>query len=398
MSTPNQDFDKSETATPWKLEQARQRGTIGRSVEVTAATVFAVAVVWLDGRGWSSVMAQFRFDQALLTQAGQGALSEARLWLLLQSMVLDTLRLLAPLLVGLVLAALVGNLIQNRPNFTFKPLQPDWQRLNPVAGLKRLLSVRTLYEGARAVLKCGLLIAALWFALSDLARQFYAVAALPAAAYLHRLVDDVASLGLRVALLLGVLALIDLAWTRRRFARDMRMSRRELRDEVKHREGDPRIRARLRQLRLEALKRSLSIRRTGEGDVLITNPTHIAVSLRYRHGEMDAPLLVAKGAGLLAAAMRAIAARHHIPIVHSPVLARQLYRALEPGVSVPADLYAPVARILVWVLAMREAHGASRGGPSAASGSAGSARATGSTGATGATAFAPDLARGGQPA
>lgn len=358
MTPSDQEFDKSEAATPYKLEEARKRGTVGRSVELIAALVFVVAVAYVHARGWSTVLAQFRFDQALLLQAGQGALSGPRLWLLLHTMLVDTLQLFAPFLLTLMIAAVLGNLVQNRPGFTFKPLVPDWKRINPATGLRRLFSLRTLYEGLRTVLKSVLLLLVIWFALKELSRQFYEVAALPAGALLQRWIADAAVLGMRVALLLAILALIDLAWTRRRFAREMRMSRRDLRDEIKHREGDPRIRARLRQLRIEALKRTLAARRTGDGDVLITNPTHIAVSLRYRHGEMAAPVMVAKGAGMLAAVMRALAARHIIPVVRSPALARELYRQVEPGVAVPAELYAPVARILVWVLAMRDARGA----------------------------------------
>lgn len=352
------DLDKSEAATPHKLQEGRKRGSIGRSVDAIAALVFVTAVVFVHGRGWQTMQDQFRFDQALLLQAAQGGLTPARIWLLIQTTIAESLSLIAPFLIALMIAALLGNMLQNAPTFTLKPLQPDWQRINPVKGLKRLFSVRTLYDSARAVLKCVLLATVIYFALKDLARQFYSLTNMPAGAYLRVFLDDLAAMGIRVALMLVLLALIDLAWSRREFAKQMRMSRRELRDEVKQREGDPRIRARLRQLRLEALKRSLSVRKTGDGDVLITNPTHIAVSLRYRHGEMAAPQLVAKGAGLVAAAMRGIAARRGIPVVQNPSLARQLYKQVDFGQPVPAHLFAQVARILVWVIAMRDARNA----------------------------------------
>jgi flagellar biosynthetic protein FlhB len=135
----------------------------------------------------------------------------------------------------------------------------------------------------------------------------------------------------------------------------MRMSRRDVKDEHKNREGDPRIRYRLRELRREALRRSVAARKTSTADVLLTNPTHVAVALRYVHGEMSSPQLVAKGAGVLAAGMRKIAARHRIPVVQNPPLARQLFRELEVDQHVPPELYSQVARILVWVFAMRDA-------------------------------------------
>jgi len=352
-----EDLDKSESATPYKLQEARKRGSIGKSADAVAALVFAAAVAYVYSRGWSDVQAQFRFDQALFLQAAAG-LSQVQLWQMIHDAVLGTVSLLTPFLISLMLAASFGNAIQNTPTFTLKPLQPDWQRINPVRGLKRLFSIRTVYDAARAWLKLGLLAAVIYFAISDLAHQYHELSNQSAGSFLRRFLDDLAAMGFRVALMLGLLALLDLAYSRHEFAQQMRMSRRELRDEVKRREGDPRIRSRLRQLRLEMLKRSLSIRKTGDGDVLITNPTHLAVALRYRHGEMAAPQLVAKGAGALAADMRAIAARRGIPVVQNRTLARQLYKQVDFGAAVPADLYAPVARILVWVIAMRDARSA----------------------------------------
>ncbi|HVE55129.1 MAG TPA: EscU/YscU/HrcU family type III secretion system export apparatus switch protein, partial [Ramlibacter sp.] len=169
------------------------------------------------------------------------------------------------------------------------------------------------------------------------------------------LLEDFASLGLKLAAVLWLIALVDLIFTRRQFAKKMRMSHRELKDEVKQREGDPRVRSRLRELRRDMRKRSNSVRHTRNADVLITNPTHVAVALRYEHGRMPAPQVVAKGRGFLAAAMRVIAARHNIPVVQNPPLARRLYKEVSLQRDVPPALFADVARIIVWVMAMRDA-------------------------------------------
>jgi flagellar biosynthetic protein FlhB len=159
---------------------------------------------------------------------------------------------------------------------------------------------------------------------------------------------------MKMALILALIAAVDWMYTRREFSKKMKMSRRELKDESKNREGDPRIRARLRELRREALKRTLTVRNTRDADVLLTNPTHVAVALRYSHGEMSSPQLVAKGAGRVAGAMRKIASEHNIPIVQNPALARRLFRELAVEQHVPQAMYAEVARIIVWVFAMRE--------------------------------------------
>jgi flagellar biosynthesis protein FlhB len=127
-----------------------------------------------------------------------------------------------------------------------------------------------------------------------------------------------------------------------------------VKEEFRNREGDPRIRARLRELRAQLLRRTQSLRNTGTADVVLANPTHYAVALRYVHGEMDAPRVVAKGAGQLAAAMRALAGRRHIPVVENPPLARLLFRSADLDQAIPVSTHAEVARIIVWVFAMRE--------------------------------------------
>jgi flagellar biosynthetic protein FlhB len=248
---------------------------------------------------------------------------------------------------------------------SFEPLKFDPERINPVAGLQRLLSLRTLFEGLRVCLKLVALTLAAWFALRALLPHLLVLASLSPAAFLRVLAEDLASLGLKIALALALIALLDIAFTRREFGRKMRMSRRELKDEFKEREGDPRIRARLRELRNEMRKRSRALNNTGTADVVVTNPTHYAVALRYVHGEMPAPRLVAKGSGQLAAAMREIAWRHRIPIVQNPPLARRLFRKMAIDDHVPPDFHAEVARIIVWIHALRERRQAFAAGGSA---------------------------------
>jgi flagellar biosynthetic protein FlhB len=245
-------------------------------------------------------------------------------------------------------------MLQTGPILSFEPVKADFDRINPVNGLKRIFSMRVLFDAARALVKLGLLSLVAFLGLEALTGQFYALPSLSPVGYLRTLLNDLASLGLKMALILGLIALVDLMYTRHAFAKKMRMSQRELKDEVKQREGDPRIRARMRELRREMLKRSLALRQTRNADVLITNPTHLAVALKYEHGRMVSPQLLAKGAGQLAAAMRDIAARHRISVVQNPSLARRLYRELPVDHPVPPELYAQVARIIVWVFAMRE--------------------------------------------
>lgn len=351
----DQDLNRNEAATPYKLEKARERGQAAKSTDVVSAAVFAVAVVYLYWKGWDGLRAQFQYDQALLVSAGRIVATPANLWSLLGGMVRDTMIMLAPFLGVMVIAAILANVMQTGPMLSFEPVKPDFSRINPVAALKKLFSMRTLFEGLRAVLKLVALSLVVYYALKSLTHQFFHLAALPAPVLARTMVEDVASTGLKIALALGLIALLDLGFTRRQFAKQMRMSRREMTEEHKNREGDPRIKARIRELRREMLKRSQALRKTGGADVLITNPTHVAVALRYVHGEMDSPQLVAKGAGALASVMRQIAARRGIPVVQNPPLARALFNDLGVDQHVTTEHFAQVARILVWVFAMREA-------------------------------------------
>lgn len=354
-----QDLDRNSAATPHKLQKAKERGQVAKSADVVSAVVFAAAVVYLTWQGWGAMRDQFRFDHAMLAQAGQA--NAAMLWPLVATALVGTFSWLLPFFASIMLAAIVANLGQTGPILTMDPITADFDRLNPINGFKKVFSLRTLFDLARACIKLVLLLAVSYFALKALAPQFYNLSSLSALGHLKTLLDDVSSLGLKMVMILGLIALVDLIFTKREFAKKMRMSKREITDETKNRDGDPRVRSRMRELRRELRKRSQSLRQTKNADVVLTNPTHVAVALRYVHGQMVSPQVLAKGSGFLAAAMRQIAARHGIPVVQSPLLARRLYKELDVQHHVPEHLFAEVARIIVWVFAMRGRQAGARG-------------------------------------
>lgn len=351
-----QDLDKNADATPYKLEKAKEKGQVAKSPEVVSLLVFAVAVVYGSWLGVDKLREQFRFSLALLVQALNMPASAGGTWYLVEQMALSTAVLLAPFLAALMLAAIIGNLAQTGVVLSFEPLKMDLQRINPVTGFKRIFSLRTLFDGVRGSIKLVVLSAVAWLVLRGMAdSQFHGVASLSIPGFLKLLVGDMATLCFKLLLALLAIAALDLLFTRHEFAKKMRMSQRELKDEHKNREGDPRIKARMRELRQEQLQKSKSLRATQGADVLITNPTHVAIALKYEHGAMHSPLLLAKGKGKVAGAMRELAFSRRIPIVHSPALARQLFAEMAVNQHVPPHLYAPVARIIVWIFAMREA-------------------------------------------
>lgn len=350
----DQDIDRSEAATPFKLQKARERGQTARSADLVAAAVFASGMVFLAWQGWEATVALLRLCRFALEQAGPAAMTAAGLWPLMAALLVGVAGVLLPFLLLLPLAAALGSLAQTGPVLAIEPLKADFARINPATGLKRVFSMRTLFDAARACLKLAILGLAAWLALRSLLPQFHAVASQSPLNFLQLLIGDTADLGLKMALALGLVACVDVLFTRREFGQKMRMSRRELKDEFKNREGDPRIRARLRDLRREMLKRSLALRSTRDADVVLINPTHYAVALRYVHGEMEAPKVTAKGAGQLAAAMREIASRHRVAVVQNAPLARRLFRETDIDQYIPVALHPQVAKIIVWVFALRE--------------------------------------------
>jgi flagellar biosynthetic protein FlhB len=350
----DQDIDRSEQATPFKLQKARERGQTARSVDAVACAVFLVAVACLAWQGGETCVALLRLARAALAQAGQPDPAGAALWPLAARLASGAAGVLLPLLLALPLAAVLASVAQSGMVFSFTPLQMDFQRIHPASGFQRVFSRRTLFEIARACIKLVVLAAAGVASLLALLPQFHVLSALAPGAFLHTLLADLAGLGWKMGMALALVAAADLLYTRAEFGRRMRMSRRELKDEYRNREGDPRIRGRLRELRRELLKRSQALRNTRNADVVLTNPTHYAVALRYVHGEMEAPRVVAKGAGQLAAAMRELAARHRIVVVQNPPLTRRLFRAAAIDAYLPGEFHAEVARIIVWVLAIRQ--------------------------------------------
>lgn len=350
-----QDLDRNEPATSFRLERARERGSVAKSPDVNAFAVLVVATVacfaWLPGatRDLANQMRQLL----------NGAAADLGDWTtvtgLLGSAVMGVLMLLAPLLVGIVCIAVLANLAQSGPLLSFEPVSPDFTRLNPAQGLKKLFSARAIYDAVKSVFKLALLGIVFASALTALLPGVAGLSNVDGHAYLPVLYSIAGGLMAKLLAALLVLAAIDLAYTRREYAKRMRMSRREVKDEHKQRQGDPRIRSRIKELRMQLLKRSQAMRQLPQADVLITNPTRIAIAISYEHGVSPAPRVVAKGAGGLARKMRDVAFRHQVPIVESAPLARALYRHADDGGYVPEQWYPQVAKILVWVLAARRA-------------------------------------------
>lgn len=358
----DEDLDRSEAATPFKLERARERGVVAKSSDVSAFAILAVAtlvfVAWLP-------FAQKEFGRLmdeLLSRVGGELTNGPVLWSLYATWLRGAAQISAPLLIAVVCSAVLANLAQVGIVVSTEPLTPDFARLNPAEGFKRLFALRVLYDAAKSALKLGLLSLVLGFVLLSMVPGVSGLAGVTGHALAATLIAMVTGVGAKLVAAVLIVAAIDWIYVRREHTKKMRMSRREIKDEFKQREGDPRIRQRVRELRMQLLKRVRATRGVAKADVLITNPTHIAIAISYEHGVSPAPKVLAKGGGGLAAKMREVANRHRVPIVESPPLARALFREVDDEGFVPEHWYPQVAKILVWVMAARRKQGqASRG-------------------------------------
>jgi flagellar biosynthesis protein FlhB len=334
----------TEQATPFKLEEARKQGQVAKSLDFNTLVMIwgllGLATIW-GASAWTELAQISRelFSGSADLPVTLGGSS----WM--GGVLRAFIGLMAPvLIVGAVLAVL-ANLVQTGPVFTFKPLKPKGERINPIAGFKRIYSMKLLFDAFKSLLKLGILggvAAAFFWALWP---QLPAAESPDTGVVQSWFGTNAIALLFRLGLALVLIGLLDLLYTRHKFNKDMMMSRRELKEEHKRREGDPLIRAKIRELQRENLKQSASVKRVPEADVLITNPEHLAIALKYQRGSMAAPIVLAKGADSWAAEMRALARRHSIPIYERKPLARQLFRLGSPGNPIPAESYLDVARI-----------------------------------------------------
>ena len=295
----DQEQDRSEAATQYKLKQAQGRGQVSKSHEAVFAAVLTAFILVLYGAGPSIAHRELM----LIRQAFDGATRQdwsadgTGAWIF--ALLSNAFTILVPFFMAVVAAAIISSVTQVGAIFSFESVTPDFERINPAAGLKRVFSMTLLYNAAKSVLKLLVLAWVLWIVLSHAFPRMFVLGQIDARAHAGIALGELPPLLFKLLMVLLVMVMLDIGYTRWDYSKKMRMSRREVRDEHKQREGAPRIRSRMRQLRAEMLKQSRALRNVGEADVLITNPTHLAIALSYRHGEMPAPKMLAKGAGTL---------------------------------------------------------------------------------------------------
>ena len=340
--------EKTEQPTPRKLEDAAKRGRFAHSAEVQTVCVLIaglLAITFCGRELWQTLAVAVArtlghlHDVPLSTDMMQGyAIGGALLFA----------RIVGPIVVAVMLGALLAGGMQSRFNTASEALTPNWERLNPTEGFKRVFSMQSAAPTALAGLKLAFIVALTYSVVKEVLSDPIFYTAVNAERIAEFLAESSSKVFVRVVLVMILIAVADYGYQFWQTNRELMMTKEELKEELKHTEGNPRVKAQQRRRRtLFTLRQQLL--EVPKADVVVTNPTHLTIALRYDRKTMRAPRIVARGARHNALRIRELATRHRVPVVENKPLAQLMYRYGRVGVEIPAQLYAAVAEILAWV-------------------------------------------------
>lgn len=345
--------DRTEKATPKRLQDARKKGQIPRSRELTTAAVVLAVTVAVLMQGEALAQQSGALFTAYLQQLPAALVSPSRSLQLVASLAGQTLWLMAPVLATGFVVALVSPLLIGGWNLAPEAVSVDFARVNPLVGFKRLFSLNSLIELGKALLKVLVIGVVATMLFLHERERFLALPFLP----LHEALGQGARMVLDAVLWLGggllLIAAVDVPWQLLHHAQQLKMSKQEIREEMQQSEGKPEVKGRIRQLQ-QAFARGRMMEAVPTADVIVTNPTHYAVALKYAAGKDRAPRVVAKGADVIAQQIRELASAHRVPLIEAPPLARALYRSCDIDAEIPGALYQAVAQVLSYVYQLRD--------------------------------------------
>ena len=347
--------EKTEPETPKKLEKARDEGQAAKSQDLNTAVLLFVlfsCLRFFGGFMMERINNVFLFFYNSISGYAGEDFSVVRVTGLLQFGMKEILMVILPIIILAVIAAFIVNVVQVKWKVTFKPLRPKPSKLNPVSGFKRFFSKDKLVEMIKAIVKVAILFYVVYSSLKEewgLVINIYQLDLWPA---ISLIVDTVLMTSFKISAVFLVIAFADWKYQKHKFKTDMKMTKQEVKDEYKNAEGNPQVKGKIRRKMQEASRRRM-MQQLPEADVVITNPTHLAVALKYDKTEAEAPVVIAKGADYVAARIRETARENHIEIVENKPLARMLYHNVEIGEQIPPELYQMVAEILAYVYGLQ---------------------------------------------
>lgn len=347
--------EKTEEATPKKLSDARKEGQVAKSMDIV--TAFMLLGLFLGVKFCVTFMGEgflksFNFYYTRISQFSGEPFTVNTMSALIREGMKEMIILAFPLMMIAFIIGFVFNVAQVKWKPTLKPLMPKLNKFDPISGFKKMFSKDKIMELLKSIMKVSVLTYVVYDALKNkwnLLFNLYHLSFIDAIATVG---DLVISLGIKISIYFLAIAAIDFAYQKIKFSRDMRMTKQELKDEFKNSEGDPQIKGRIKQKMREVSQRRM-MQALPEADVVITNPTHLAVAIKYDRDASSAPTVIAKGADFVAQKMKDVAREHDIEIVENKPLARMLYYNVEIDQEIPQELYQAVAEILAYVYGLK---------------------------------------------
>ncbi len=350
--------EKTEVPTAKKLNDARKEGQVAKSKEIITAlmllALFVVIKFYIGNLGQQMIECFSEFYDLFGKIIGN---SEYGMRMVdatgVVSLGLTTvLNMIVPFIALAVVIAILGNALQQKWMVTTKPLQPKLSKISPISGLKRMFNVKQLFEVGKSVAMIAVMCYVIYTTVKDKLGVLYTFYNISLYEALEIVGDIIVDLGIKISAVFLVIGFVDLIYQRHKFKEDMKMTKQEVKDEFKNTEGDPQVKGQIRR-RMQQVSRRRMMETLPQADVVITNPTHFAVALKYEANKGQAPVVIAKGADYLAFDIKAKAKEYGIEIVENKPLARILYNNVEIGAQIPPELYQAVAEVLAFVYSLK---------------------------------------------
>ena len=343
---------RTEAPTPKRRNKSREEGQVARSIELTNAAIFLAIIV--NFLFCANYVYRHLFD-IFVWGFGQGLrqhITQSNIYTLLIVVMKQFLLIILPWLGVIMIAGLAVNIYQVGWKITWKPLAPKFSNLNPLKGFSRFFSIQALLNLLKSVVKVVIVGFVLYYALKDEAKNIIPLMNQSVGDILTYISNLTYKIFLKILMILIPFAAADYFYQRYDFEENLKMTKEEVKDEMRQAEGDPQVKSKIRSKQLEIIRRRM-LQEVPKADVIITNPTHIAVAIVYERGNMDAPKVIAKGAGLIAERIKKIAQENSIPVIENKPLARTLFKVVELGEYIPETLYKAVAEILAYVYKLK---------------------------------------------
>jgi len=351
----SEDFqDKTEKPTPKRRSEARKKGEVAKSKDLSAAFVLLVSLAALAIWGPNLGRKIMEMLKVSLGQLRPGIVGVNQVSAVFTNFSLTLMGLLMPILLTISVAAIVANYAQVGKIYSTERITPDLSRVFSFKGVKRLVSASSLVELLKSILKIAIIGVVAYYSVKREIPGFLPLLDQEVGQVLLSMTGTAFRVSIRIVMALLVLGALDYLYQRYRFEKGLKMTKQEIKDEMRNAEGDPKVKARIRSLMHQMATKQM-MADVPEADVVITNPTHVAVALKYDSATMVAPQVVAKGRGFIALKIIAIAQEAGVPRVENRPLARSLYKMVEVGKGIPTELYRAVAEVLAYIFRLRGA-------------------------------------------